>query len=60
MYTHEKLINFESLVKGTHGGYGNHEYLIINSQIIFDDIWESTFNSWAPLKNQKLILQKTL
>ena len=48
MYSREELINFETLAEGVHGGYGKHEYLIINSQSIFDDIWASTFKFKTP------------
>jgi hypothetical protein len=48
MFTREKILNFETLAKGSYGGYGKHDYLIIDSQIIWEEIWDTTFRFSSP------------
>lgn len=42
-YESGKTIYFETLSKGSNGGIGKHNYLIIDSQIMWEQTWNQTF-----------------
>lgn len=40
-------IDFETIAQGAYGYYPKHDYIVIDSQIEWEQIWEQTFHSRA-------------
>lgn len=45
----DKNIDFESLSKGYYGDYNEHNYFIINTPIVWEQVWNSTFSSQSTI-----------
>ncbi|MFX1377921.1 MAG: protease complex subunit PrcB family protein [Promethearchaeota archaeon] len=44
----DKSINFETIAQGWNSDYTTHEYIVIDSQVLWVKIWDQTFSSIQP------------